>query len=216
MAKESAEHLRKRTLEIIRRLRKKYPHARTALEFSKPLELLVATILSAQCTDKRVNMITPALFAKYRGAADFAKADSAKLQQEIRSTGFYRNKTKSIIGACRKIIEEFDGAVPDTMEDLLKLPGVARKTANVVLGGAFGKNEGIAVDTHVTRLAGRLGLTTFDKPEKIEQDLMALVPRKGWSEFSHLLIYLGREICAARKPLHDICPLKDICPSANI
>jgi endonuclease-3 len=190
-----------------------YPDAECELEFGSPLELLIATILSAQCTDERVNQVTPGLFAKYRRPEDYLAVPVETLEAEIHSTGFYRNKAKSIRGACQRMIDAYGGRVPDTMEELLTLPGVARKTANVVLGNAFGKAEGIAVDTHVLRLSGRLGLTAHDRPEKIEQDLMALLPREEWTNFSHRLILHGRRVCYARKPDCPRCRLREICPT---
>ncbi len=214
MARENHEQLRGRAGKIVAILRKTYPRARTALDFTSPLELLVATILSAQCTDARVNIVTKDLFRKYRTAADYAGADPAALEREIRSTGFFRNKTKSIRGAAAKLVADFGGQVPDTMEGLLTLPGVARKTANVVLGSAFGKNEGIAVDTHVTRVARRLGLTRRAEPAKIEQDLLKLIPRNQWSLFSNLIITHGRRTCTARKADCPGCPINHLCPSA--
>jgi endonuclease-3 len=214
MARETPAQLKKRTGRIIALLKKRYPDARCALDYTDPLELLVATILSAQCTDKRVNLVTKGLFARYKTAADYAAADPAAFQQEIRSTGFYRNKAKSILASAARLVSDFGGAVPDTMEGLLTLPGVARKTANVVLGNAFGKNEGIVVDTHVRRLAGRLKLSPHDDPVKIERDLMELVPRPQWTLFGHLLIFHGRGICFARKPDCAACPVNRLCPSA--
>lgn len=209
-------HTQRHAQQVLRRLKKAYPDATIALDFTNPLELLVATILSAQCTDVRVNQVTPALFGKYRTAADYAGADPARFEDEIRSTGFFRNKTKSILGACRRIEEEFDGKVPDTMEDLLTLPGVARKTANVVLGNAFGIASGVVVDTHVQRLARRIGLTRETQPEKIEQDLMALFPKKEWIDLGHRLIAHGRTVCAAKSPRCDGCPLEDLCPRIGV
>lgn len=216
MPRESKASLKKRTAAIIRLLTKEYPDARTALKSANPLELLVATILSAQCTDVRVNIVTRDLFEKYRTAADYADADPEVFRQEIRSTGFFRNKTRSIIGAGARIVADFAGRVPDNMDDLLTLPGVARKTANVVLGSAFGKNEGVVVDTHVTRISGRLRLTRHknNQSDRIEKDLMELVPRRQWSLFSHLLIFLGRDVCPARKPDCTACRLNKLCPSA--
>jgi endonuclease III len=205
-----------KTGEIIARLKKEFPQARTALEFSNPLQLLISTILSAQCTDVRVNMVTPALFAKYRFAKDFAQADRNELEAEIKSTGFYRMKSKHIMEACQNIVERFNGKVPNTMEDLMSLPGVGRKTANCVMGGAFGIQSGIVVDTHVIRLANLLGLTKNSDPEKIEQDLIELVPKKEWYRFSNLIILHGRKTCKARKPLCAQCNLSDICPSSKI
>lgn len=202
--------------EIIRRLKKKYPSARIALHSRNPLELLVATILSAQCTDARVNLVTEGLFRKYRTPQDYAKARPAILEQEIRSTGFYRHKAKNIIGAARKIVADFHGRVPRTMPELLTLPGVARKTANVVLYSAFGVNEGIAVDTHVMRTSRRLGLTKYDDPVKIEEELMRQVPRREWGDFSLRLIQHGRQTCAAKAPKCPECVLARICPSKKL
>jgi len=201
--------------DIIKILRKNYPATCTALNFETPLQILVATILSAQCTDERVNKITPALFKKYPSAKAFARAQQEDLETEIRSTGFFRNKAKSIIGAAKKICEDFGGEVPDAMEDLLTLPGVARKTANIVLSSAFKKAAGIAVDTHVKRLSERLGLSAQQAPEKIEKDLLALVPKKDWLDFNYLLVNHGRAICIARKPKCPECPLKNLCPSVK-
>ncbi len=200
--------------EVIRRLEAEYPDAEIALGFSNPLELLVATILSAQCTDVMVNRVTATLFSKYRTVADYAAAIPGRFEQEIRPTGFYRNKTKHIIAAARLIETSFEGIVPKTMAELVTLPGVARKTANIVLYNAYGIIDGIAVDTHVKRLAGRLGLTRNSNPDKIEQDLMKLVPEARWGSFSYLLIEHGRAVCVARKPKCRICLLNDICPSA--
>jgi len=207
---------RARTRKIIARLRREFPEAKCALDHENPLQLLVATILSAQCTDVRVNMVTPALFAKYRSAADFAAADPRQFEHEIQSTGFFRNKTKSILGMAQALLERHGGAVPDTMEALVALPGVGRKTANVVLGNAFGRNEGIVVDTHVQRLSGLLKLTRETTPEKIERDLMELVPRKDWTIFSHLLILHGRKTCIARRPKCESCRISDLCPSSKV
>ncbi len=201
---------------ILKKLRKAHPEATIALEFANPLQLLVATILSAQCTDKRVNMVTPGLFRRYRSAKEFAAADRSELEEIIRSTGFFRAKAKSIIGACTGIVERFQGTVPATMEELVSLPGVGRKTANVVLGNAFGKAEGVVVDTHVRRIAGRLGFTKQSDPEKIEQDLMTLIPRKEWILFPHLLIWHGRKICTGRSPRCGECPIAPECPSAEL
>jgi endonuclease-3 len=209
------EPAKNRIGKIIRALRREYPQSRTALRFETPLQILVSTILSAQCTDERVNKITPGLFQKYPAAADFARADRAELEAEIRPTGFFRNKAKSIIGATKKIVTDFGGRVPDRMEDLISLPGVARKTANIVLSSAFGKAEGIAVDVHVKRLSGRLGLSQEHDPEKIEKDLLRLVPRKDWLDFNYMLVNHGRKICQARKPRCPECVLKDLCPSAR-
>jgi endonuclease-3 len=196
------------------RLRKAYPDAHCSLNYSNPLELLVATILSAQCTDERVNIVTADLFRKYRKAEDFINVEQTELEQDIRSTGFYRNKAKAIQGTCRIIVEQHGGRVPSTLDELLELPGVARKTANVVLGNAFGISSGVVVDTHVSRLSQRLGLTVHEQPEKIERDLIELVPQKDWVDFSHLLIYHGRAVCKARKPECASCTLEDLCPSS--
>lgn len=205
-----------RIQDIIRILRRLYPRSRTALHFETPLQILVATILSAQCTDEKVNEITPALFRKYRKAEDFANADPQVLEEEIRPTGFFRNKTRSIINASRKIVSDFGGEVPDTMEALVSLPGVARKTANIVLSSAFHRAEGIAVDTHVKRLSQRLGLSQEKNPDKIEQDLMmALVPREDWLDFNYMLVNHGRKTCQAKKPRCPDCELRPLCPSAE-
>lgn len=208
--------LPERTARIIGTLKKAYPEAKCSLEHAEPLQLLVATILSAQCTDERVNKVTPALFRKYRDARAFASAPPGELEADIRSTGFFNNKAKSIRGACRMILEKHGGRVPETMEELLELPGVARKTANVVLGNAFGKNEGVVVDTHVTRLSRRMGLTRQKTPEKIEQALIKLVPRADWALFSHLLIHHGRAVCDARKPECERCCVEKWCPKVGV
>lgn len=200
--------------EIIKILKKEYPDAKIALRFKDTWQLLVATILSAQCTDVRVNQVAPVLFKKYKGISDFAKASLREFEKDIRSTGFYRNKAKGIIGSAKKIINEFNARVPDTMEELTSLPGVGRKTANVILSSGFGKVVGIVVDTHVKRLSGRLGLIRNIDPEKIEEDLMKLVPRQDWGIISHLLILHGRKICNARKPLCGDCAVNKLCPSA--
>ncbi len=200
---------------IIRKLSARYPQASTALEHTNPLELLVATILSAQCTDARVNMVTKELFAKYRSAEDYANANPAEFEQEIKSTGFFRNKTKSILGMAQALVERHGGEVPASMEALTALPGVGRKTANVVLGNAFGIDEGVVVDTHVKRISNRLKLTNKADPVKIEQDLIKIVPKKDWTLFPHLLILHGREICTARKPKCEICPVSEFCPSGQ-
>ncbi len=205
-----------RTAEIIKRLKKAYPTAHCALNHTNAFELLIATILSAQCTDERVNIVTSTLFRKYRSPKDFADVAQEELEQDIHSTGFFRNKAKSIRGAANRIIDEFGGHVPETMDEILSLPGVARKTANVVLGNAFGIASGVVVDTHVSRLSQRLGITTEKSPEKIELDLQALVPKKHWVIFSHWLIFHGRQICQARKPKCTECVLADICPSYKI
>ena len=217
MAKrESPEELKSRTRDIIRRLKRAYPDAKCSLNHTNPFELLVATILSAQCTDKRVNMVTPALFKKYRTAKDYANTPQAEFENAIKSTGFYRSKTKSIRGAMRAIADEHGGKVPNTMDELNALPGVGRKTANVVLGNAFHKDEGIVVDTHVIRLSQRLGLTKHKDAEKIEQDLMKLVPRKHWTNWSHWLIWHGRRRCYARKPDCSRCEVFKLCPSGKV
>lgn len=200
---------------MIPRLKAEYPDAKTELDWTNPLELLVATILSAQTTDVRVNGVTKTLFQRYSTAHDYAEADPGELEEEIRPTGFYRNKARSLRGMARALVEEHGGEVPRTMQELVALPGVGRKTANVVLGNAFGVDEGIVVDTHVRRVSNRLGLTAEQDPEKIEQDLMNVVPREDWTVFSHLLILHGRRICKARKPDCPNCPLNDICPSAR-
>jgi len=205
-----------RTRKIIARLKKAYPDAKCSLNHSNPLELLIATILSAQCTDERVNIVTADLFRKYRSCADYLKAPTSELQNDVRTTGFFRNKTKSIQGACKVLSEKHGDRVPETMEELLQLPGVARKTANVVLGNAFGIASGVVVDTHVSRLSQRLGLTTNKTPEKIERDLVELVPKKDWIDFSHPLIYHGRRICKARKPLCEKCVVEKYCPSSRL
>jgi endonuclease-3 len=205
-----------RVREIIGLLRTHYPQSRTALEFRSPFEILVATILAAQCTDERVNKVTPALFRKYPTPAHFARADRAELEQDIRSTGFFRNKAKSIIGASTMIVEEYGGVVPDAMEKLVPLPGVARKTANIVLSAGFGKAEGIAVDTHARRLSQRLGLSRESDPDKIERDLLAVVPRKDWLDFNSMLVDHGRALCQARKPKCPECFLRTICPAAAV
>ena len=211
--RESKAKRRQRTEEIIRRLRIEHPDAHCALDHRNAYELLVATILSAQCTDERVNQVTPALFAKYPDARALAAADRDELEALIRPTGFFRNKAKSLLGMAQTVVERHGGAVPDTMAALHELPGVGRKTANVVLGNAFGVDEGIVVDTHVRRLSQRLGLTRHEDAEKIEQDLMELVPREDWTDFSHLLIFHGRRTCVARKPRQDACPLCELCPA---
>src|SRR6266581_3380482 len=215
-ARETPPQLRARTRKIVARLGRAYPDATCALHHSSALELLVATILSAQCTDVRVNMVTPHLFAKYRTAADYAAADPRVLEKEIQSTGFFRNKTKSIIGMAQALVERHGGEVPNTMEELVQLPGVGRKTANVVLGTWFGKNEGVVVDTHVQRLATLLGLTQEKDAVKIERDLMALVPRDKWTWFSHTLILHGRRVCIARRPKCEICVVNRWCPSSRV
>lgn len=207
------EDRKKRIKEIIKILRKEYPQPRTALNYRTPLELLVATILAAQCTDERVNKVTPGLFQKYPTVEALARARQEELENDIRSTGFFRNKARNIIGLANKLVSEYGGRVPDTMEELIKLPGVARKTANIVLSSAFRKAEGIAVDTHVRRLSERLGLSRQSDPEKIERDLMEIVPREDWLDFNFLLVDHGRKVCQARKPLCPQCVIKHPCPS---
>ncbi len=213
-SRESAAALKKRASRIIERLAETYP-ARIELEFSNPLELAVATILSAQCTDARVNEVTKDLFRKYRTADDYANADPELFEEEIRSTGFFRNKTRSIISFARSLVEVHGGVVPETMDELVRLAGIGRKTANVILGSAFGANEGIAVDTHVKRVARRLELSAEDDPDKIERDLMELAPREGWTEFSLRMIQHGRYRCSARSPQCDGCALEELCPTAG-
>ena len=205
---------RVRVLKIIELLEKEYPKAKTALNYTSPLEILVATILSAQCTDKRVNIVTKSLFKKYKTAEDYANADLGELEEAVRSTGFYRNKAKNIKRSGRMLVEKFDSQVPETMNELLELPGVARKTANIVLSNAYGVIEGIAVDTHVRRLSKRLGLTENKNPNKIEKDLMEIVPKSHWKRITDLLIFHGRNVCMARKPKCSLCGLNKLCPSA--
>lgn len=214
--RESAEQKKARAKEIVKRLKREYPDAHTALEFHDPYELLVATILSAQCTDARVNMVTPALFKRYPNAEELANAKPEELEEMIRSTGFFRNKTKSLLGMSNAVVENFQGRIPDEMDDLVQLPGVGRKTANVVLGNAFGKNVGVVVDTHVTRLSGRLGLTAQTDAVKIEQDLMELLPKKDWTLVPHLFIEHGRAVCKAPTPKCELCVLSDSCPSSRV
>ena len=205
---------KKRTRQIVARLKKEYPDAQCSLNHSNPLELLIATILSAQCTDDRVNIVTADLFRKYRNCQDYLNVPSSELEQDIHSTGFFRNKTKSIQGACKEIIEKHHEEVPRDFETLLSLPGVARKTANVVMGNAFGIASGVVVDTHVARISQLLGLTKQTQPEKIERDLMELVPNKDWIDFSHLLIFHGRKVCKARRPECSRCVIEKYCPSS--
>jgi endonuclease-3 len=213
--RESAEARRGRTGEIVARLEAAYPDARCALDHSSPLELIVATILSAQCTDARVNQVTPALFRRYPTAAAYAYAPLAELEEAIRSTGFFRNKARSLRGLGAALVERHGGRVPETMAELVQLPGVGRKTANVVLGNAFDRDEGVVVDTHVGRISRRLGLTRENDPEKVERDLMAIVPREKWTLWAHLLIAHGRAVCKAPRPRCGECPLVDLCPSAE-
>jgi len=214
--RESAKARQERAAEILRRLKKLYPDARCALDHGSALELLVATILAAQCTDERVNQVTPELFRRYPLPLDYARAELAELEERVHSTGFYRNKAKALKNLGIALVAEHGGEVPAEMEALRRLPGVGRKTANVVLGNAFGKNEGIVVDTHVQRLSGRLGLSAAQEAEKIEADLLPLVPREDWTFWSHLLIEHGRRVCNARKPRCSECGLADLCPSAEI
>ena len=202
--------------EIIRRLWREYPDATTSLDHRSPYQLLVATILSAQCTDERVNMVTPELFARYPTVEELAGARTEDVEEIIRSTGFFRQKTRSLLGMAEAVTERHGGEVPATMKELTALPGVGRKTANVVLGNAFDKDEGVVVDTHVKRLSGRLGLTRETTPEKIEQDLIRLVPKESWTDLPHLFIYHGRAVCKAPNPVCDDCVLADLCPSAGL
>ncbi len=215
MPRETTAAKKERAMKIIAALDRTYPEAHCELNHADPLQLLIATILSAQCTDKRVNIVTKELFKKYRSAADYANAPLVELEQAIKSTGFFRNKAKNIQACCRKLIVRHAGNVPQTMEELTQLNGVGRKTANVVLGNAFGINVGVVVDTHIARLSQRLGLTKQKTPEKIEPDLMALVPQKQWTLFSHWLIWHGRRRCNARRPDCEGCEIKKLCPSAG-
>jgi len=212
--KEPIEAKKARTAEVIGLLKKEYPDAHTSLNHANPLELLIATMLSAQSTDATVNIVTADLFRKYRSCADYLAAPRAELEQDIHATGFFRNKAKAIHGACAAIAEKFGGEVPNNMEDMVSLQGVGRKTANVVLGNAFGIAAGVVVDTHVARLSQRLGLTDHKQPEKIEKDLMELVPKRDWILFPHLLIYHGRRICIARKPKCAECVVERLCPAS--
>jgi endonuclease-3 len=214
--RETLEQRRARTKTIIQKLKRYYPDAHCALNHNNPLELLVATILSAQCTDERVNMVTPQLFKHYPTARAYANAELPQLEQEIKSTGFFRMKAKSLKGMGAGLVEKHGGEVPSDLENLMSLPGVGRKTANVVLGNAFNMAMGIVVDTHVKRLSYRLGLTTAKTPEKVEEDLLDLVPKKDWINFSHWLIFHGRQICKARKPRCEICPLEGQCPKRGV
>ncbi len=207
--------LKQRSLEILIRLKRIYPEAPCSLNYETPVQLLVATILSAQCTDDRVNLVTPALFERFPDAVALGNADLEELESLVRSTGFYRNKSKNIKGACQAIVNKFNNQVPQRMELLLELPGVARKTANVVLAHAFGINMGVTVDTHVKRLSQRLGLTEHTDPTRIERDLMVLLPQPDWENWSIRLVYHGRAVCNARNPACNICELADLCPSAN-
>jgi len=208
--------IEQRAPEIIRILSETYPDAKVALRFSNPLEMLVATILSAQCTDEKVNEVTETLFAKYRTCEDYLRVPEDELKLDIKPTGFFNQKATSIREACRRIVEVYDGKVPDTMEDLVTLRGVARKTANIVLGNAYGKVVGIAVDTHVKRVSDRLGFTQQSDPDKIEQDLMQRIPQERWFDFTYVLIDHGRKVCVARRPKCEICPLNNLCPSSLV
>lgn len=217
MEKETAKatsEKKTKVLQIIDLLEQEFPDAKIALNFTNPLELLVATMLSAQCTDERVNMVTKTLFRKYKKVQDYAIADLKELEQDIKSTGFYRNKAQSVKNAAKVLVEKFDSQVPKTMDEMLELPGVARKTANIVLSGAYGVVEGIAVDTHVRRVSQRLGLTDKKDPNKIEEDLMRAVPKEKWMKITDLLIFLGRTVCEAKKPKCTKCVLKELCQSA--
>jgi endonuclease III len=208
--------IEERALEIIRILSETYPDAKVALRFSNPLEMLVATILSAQCTDEKVNEVTETLFKKYRACEDYLRVPEDELKGDIKPTGFFNQKATSIREACRRIVEVYGGKVPDTMEDLITLRGVARKTANIVLGNAYGKIVGIAVDTHVKRVSNRLGFTQQSDPDKIEEDLMRLIPKERWFDFTYVLIDHGRKVCVARRPKCEICPVNHLCPSSLI
>ena len=214
--RETFEEKRKRAAEVLRRLGRAYPDARCALDYSSPLELLVATVLSAQCTDVRVNQVTPRLFGKYKTAADYARSPAGVLEREIRETGFFNSKARSLRGAGAAIAAEYGGRVPDTMDALVKLPGVGRKTANVILGNAFGKDEGFVVDTHVARVSRRLAFTREVDPVKIELDLNALVPKGKRTLAAHRFIFHGRQICVARRPRCEICPVEPLCPKVGV
>lgn len=205
-----------RAIEVFARLKRAYPDAHCELDYETPLQLVMATILSAQCTDKRVNMVTPTLFKRFPTAQALADAQQEELEEIIKSTGFFRNKAKSLIGLGKALVERHGGAVPDSMETLVKLPGVGRKTANVILGNAFRKNEGVVVDTHVGRLSLRLGLTRETDPVKVERELMPLIPREDWTMLAHVLVFHGRRICYARTPKCEICVLSEICPSSTV
>lgn len=212
MAKTSAAEKAVKVLDI---LEKEYPDARVTLNFKNPLQLLIATILAAQCTDERVNIVTRDLFARYRTAEDFARADPGKFEQEIRPTGFYHNKAKSIIACCRMLLEKHNGRVPETLEDLVNLPGVGRKTANIILGNAYGR-QAIAVDTHVKRVTHRLGWAHSEDPDRIEFELMEVMPRERWTQSCHQLVFHGRKICVAKKPLCPVCPVNRLCPKIGV
>jgi endonuclease-3 len=216
LAEETMAQKRARARELIARLKRAYPDARCSLHFSNALELLVATMLSAQCTDERVNLVTHSLFQKYRTARDYAEAPAGELEEAIRPTGFYRQKAKAIRACCAELVRRFDGQVPAAMDALVQLPGIGRKTANVILGNAYHIAAGIVVDTHVRRLAGRLGLSSHTDPDRIEPDLLAVVPREDWIMVGHVLIEHGRKICTARAPKCPVCPVNDLCPSAKL
>jgi endonuclease-3 len=214
LSQETEKDKKKRTLRIIELLEKEHPDAKIALDYTNPLELLIATMLSAQCTDERVNKVTEMLFRKYRTPRDYAEADLKELEQDVKPTGFYHNKAQNIKKTCQLLTEKYNSKIPKTMEELLELPGVARKTANIVLSNAYGIIAGIAVDTHVRRVTKRLGLTENEDQDKIEQDLMKIVPKEKWAKFTDLMIFHGRRICQAKKPKCDKCVLNKICPSA--
>jgi len=211
-----SQEAKRHAARVVRQLGRHYPDAGCALSFRTPLQLLVATILSAQCTDERVNVVTGDLFQKYRTAADYARASQSRLEQEIRSTGFFRNKAKSIRACCQALLERYDGELPREIDALVELPGIGRKTANVVLGTAFGIASGVVVDTHVARLSRRMGLTENKDPNKIERDLMERVPKRQWVAFGHRMIHHGRRICTARRPRCDECPMGDFCPRIGV
>ncbi len=213
---QSARPASERVRPIIRKLKKRYPDAKCSLNYRSPLQLLVATILSAQCTDARVNQVTKTLFKKYKTAKDYANANPEELEREIQSTGFFRNKTKSIVGMAQALVSDHGSKVPNTMAELVQLPGVGRKTANVVLGNAFGIDEGVVVDTHVTRISNRLAFTSNKDAVKIERDLIDLVPKTEWTLVPHLFIHHGREICRARSPRCEMCPISELCPSSTV
>jgi endonuclease-3 len=213
---EDLKTRRERAKKITAKLHKAYPDAKCSLNHQTPFQLLIATILSAQCTDDRVNIVTADLFRQYKKPEDFLELSQPELEAIIRSTGFYRNKAKSVLGTARKLVNEFNSSVPQTMDELLSLPGVARKTANVVLGNAFGIAAGVVVDTHVSRLSQRLGLTENTTPEKIERDLIEIIPKKEWVEYPHLMIYHGRKVCKARGPLCAECVINTLCPSSTV
>jgi endonuclease-3 len=214
--RESKKKKRERAMKVYELLAREHPDARTALRHENPWQLAVATILSAQCTDERVNMVTPNLFERWPTAADLAKARPREVEEVIRPTGFFRNKTRSLIGMAKAVVGSHGGKIPETMENLVQLPGIGRKTANVILGNAFGKDEGIVVDTHVRRLAGRLNFTSHNDPKKIEVDLMDLFPRERWTMLAHILIFHGRRVCVARRPKCEECVVSHLCPSSRV